>query len=142
MLTPGILYAKEFTFDKSSSIKQTIYQKLRNSNGNTFSFIPHVCYFSYHPSIAASKAWSLTTIFSIKMRGRKHRHKNTNFQFHSSCMLFFISPQYCCFQSLEFNKNLLYQNEGEETQSQEHQHPCPILLKFHHSSPPFFAFIT
>ena len=50
-----------------------------NSNGNTFSFIPHVCYFSYHPWIAASKGRSLTT--------------------------------------------------------QEHQHPCAILLEFRHSSP-------
>ena len=39
----------------------TISQNLRNSNGNTFSFIPHVCYFSYHPWIAASEGRSLTT---------------------------------------------------------------------------------
>ena len=31
---------------------------------------------------------------------------------HSSCMLFFLSPQYCCFQNSEFNNTLLYQNEG------------------------------
>ena len=80
MLTSSRLYAKEFSFDKSSSIKQTIYQKLHNLNGNTFSFIPHVCYFSYHPQIAVSEGQSLTT--------------------------------------------------------QEHQHPCPIPLEFHHSSPP------
>ena len=36
-----------------------IYQKLHNSNRNTFSFIPPVCYFSCHPSIAASEVWSL-----------------------------------------------------------------------------------
>ena len=42
-------------------MKQTIYQKLRNSNRNTFSFIPHVCYFSCHPWVAASKGRSLTT---------------------------------------------------------------------------------
>ena len=42
-------------------MKQTIYQKLRNSNGNTFSFIPQICYFLYHPWIAASKGRSLTT---------------------------------------------------------------------------------
>ena len=53
------LYAKEFTFDKSLFTKQTIYQKLHNLNGNTFSFIPHV---------------------------------------------FFLSPQYCCFRSSEFNR--------------------------------------
>ena len=29
----------------------------------------------------------------------------------------------------KFNNNLLHQNEGEETQSQEHQHPWPILLE-------------
>ena len=79
------LYAKEFTFDKSSSIKQTIYQKLANSNGNTFSFIPHVCYFSYHPSIAASETRSLTTLFSTKMRGRKHSHKNINIPVFQIC---------------------------------------------------------
>ena len=61
MLTLSRLYAKEFSFDKSSSIKYTIHQKMRNSNGNTFSFIPHVCYFSYHPWIAASEGRSLTT---------------------------------------------------------------------------------
>ena len=46
---------------------QTIYQKLRNSNGNTFSFIPHVCYFSYLSWITASKGLGLTTLFSTKM---------------------------------------------------------------------------
>ena len=80
MLTSSRLYAKEFGFDKSSSMKQAIYKKLHNSNGNTFSFNPHVCYFSYHPWIAASECRSLTT--------------------------------------------------------KEHQHPCPILLEFRHSSPP------
>ena len=79
------LYANEFSFDKSSSIKQTIYQKLANSNGNTFSFIPHVCYFSYHPSIAASETRSLTTLFSTKMRGRKHSHKNINIPVFQIC---------------------------------------------------------
>ena len=43
MLTSSRLYAKEFSCDKSSSIKQTIYQKLHNLNGNTFSFSLHVC---------------------------------------------------------------------------------------------------
>ena len=37
----------------------------------------------------------------------------------------------------DFSDTLLYHNEGEETKSQEHQHPCPILLEFHHSSPHF-----
>ena len=63
----------------------TIHQKLRNSNGNTFSFIPHVCYFSYHPSIAASKARSLTTLFSTKISGRKHSHKNINIPVFQIC---------------------------------------------------------
>ena len=73
------LYAKEFTFDKSSSVKQTIYQKLHNSNGNTSGFIPHVYYFPYYPSIAASEAQSLTTFFSAKMRGQETQsHKNIN----------------------------------------------------------------
>ena len=53
---------------------------MHNSNGHTFSFIPHVCHFSYHPCIAASESQELTT-------------------------------------------------------TQEHQHPCPILLQFRHSSP-------
>ena len=61
MLTSSRLYAKEFNFDKSSSIKLTSYLKLHNSNGNTFKFIPHVCYFSYRPWIAASEGQSLTT---------------------------------------------------------------------------------
>ena len=34
---------------------------MQNSTWNTFSFIPHVCYFSYHPWIAASEGQSLTT---------------------------------------------------------------------------------
>ena len=94
MLPSSRLHAKEFTFDKSSSIKLTIYQILCNWNGNTFSFIPYVCYFLHHSSIAASEGRSLRTPFFTKMR-------------------------------------------GEETQLQEHQHPCPILLEFCHSSPPF-----
>ena len=52
------------------TIDKTDYQKLANSNGNTFSFIPHVCYFSYHPSIA-SETRSLTTFFSTKMKGEE-----------------------------------------------------------------------
>ena len=44
MLTQSRLYAKEFIFDKRSYIKQTIYQILRNSNGNTcmLFFISHL----------------------------------------------------------------------------------------------------
>ena len=77
MLTPNSI-CKGIHFGKSSSIKQTICQKLRSSNENTFSFILHVCYFSYHPSIATSEARSLTTLFSTKMRGRKHSRKDIN----------------------------------------------------------------
>ena len=80
MLKSSRSYSKELSFDKISSIKLTIYQKFRNSNGNTLRLIPHLCYFSYHPWIGASEGWSLPT--------------------------------------------------------QEHQHPCPILLEFRHSSPP------
>ena len=61
MITSSRLYAKEFSFDKSSSVKQTTYQRLHNSYKNTFGFMPHVCYFSYHPWIAASEGRSLTT---------------------------------------------------------------------------------
>ena len=43
-------------------IKYTIYQKFRNSNGNTFSFNPNVFYFSYLPWLAASEGGSLTTL--------------------------------------------------------------------------------
>ena len=32
-------------------------------------------------------------------------------------MLFFLSPQYCCFRSSEFNNTLLYQNEGDSKHS-------------------------
>ena len=38
-------------------------------------------------------------------------------------MLFFISPLDCC-------------SEGQSLTTQEHQHPCPILLEFHNSYPP------
>ena len=62
-----------------------MYQKLRNSNGNTFSFVPHICYFSYHPNIVASEARSLRTIFSAKMRGRKHSHKKINIPVFQIC---------------------------------------------------------
>ena len=61
MLISSRLYEKKFSFEKSSSMKQTIYQKLHDSNGNTFSFIPHVCYFKYHSWIAASEGRSLIT---------------------------------------------------------------------------------
>ena len=44
---------------------------MRNSNGNTFSFIPHVRHFSYFPWITTSEGRSLTTHFSTKMRGEK-----------------------------------------------------------------------
>ena len=42
------------------------YQKLHYSNGNIFSFILHLCYFSYLPWIAASEGRSLITLFSTK----------------------------------------------------------------------------
>ena len=64
-------------------VKQIQY--FGKSNGNTFSFIPHVCYFSYHLSIAASEAWNLATLFATKMRGRKHSHKNINIPVFQIC---------------------------------------------------------
>ena len=51
-----------------------------------------------------------------------------------SFLLFFILPLDSCFRILEFNNTFLYQNYGEETQPQEYQHSCPILLEFCHSS--------
>ena len=75
MLTSSRLYAKEITFDKSSFIKCTIYQKLRNSNETLLaSFL--MCYFSYLPWIAASEGLGLTTLFSNKMRRGGNSHKN------------------------------------------------------------------
>ena len=74
MLTSSRLYLKEFTFDKGSCIKHTIYQKLHNSNENTFSLIPDVCYFSYLPWIAES----LLTLFSTKCGGGNRHNKNIN----------------------------------------------------------------
>ena len=38
-----------------------MYQQLRHLNGNTFGLIPHECYFSYHPWIAASEDRGLIT---------------------------------------------------------------------------------
>ena len=58
---------------------------MRNSNETSFSFISHVCYFSYHPSIAASEARSSITLFSTKMRGRKHSRKNINIPVFQIC---------------------------------------------------------
>ena len=58
---------------------------MHNSNGNTFSFILCVCYFSYPPSIAALEARNLTTLFSTKMRGRGHSHKNINISVFQIC---------------------------------------------------------
>ena len=71
MLTSSRSYAKEFTFGKSSSIKKAFYQNLRYLKGNAFSFIPHVCYFPYHSSIAASEDRSLTILLATQMRGEE-----------------------------------------------------------------------
>ena len=83
MHTSTRLYANEFTFDKRSCRKWNIYQKLRNSTRNTFSFIPHVSYFSYLPWIAASEGRNLTTLFSTKMRGKEIATKTSTSLFHS-----------------------------------------------------------
>ena len=65
------IYAKEFTFDNRSCIKKTIFQKMCNSNSNTLSFIPHLCYFSYLHWAAACEGQSLTTLFPTKMRRKE-----------------------------------------------------------------------
>ena len=83
MLTSCRLQAKKSTFDKSSCIKLNIYQKLHNSNGNTFSFIPRVCSFSNLPWIAASEGWILTTLFFIKTRWEEIATRTSTSQPHS-----------------------------------------------------------
>ena len=67
------------------NIKQTIYQKLRNSNGNTFSLTPPHVLFSNQVWTAASKDRMLTTLFSTKMDAakretffEKHNHMHIN----------------------------------------------------------------
>lgn len=67
------------------NIKETIYQKLRNSNGNTFSLTPPHVLFSNQVWTAASKDRMLTTLFSTKMDAakretffEKHNHMHIN----------------------------------------------------------------
>ena len=55
------LYAKEFSYGKSSSIKQTISQKLRNLTRDNLSFTPHVRYCSYYHGITTPEGQNLTT---------------------------------------------------------------------------------
>ena len=45
-----------------------------DSNGNTSSFIPHVCYFSYLPWIAASEGRSSTALLSTTRRSTSLSH--------------------------------------------------------------------
>ena len=59
MLTSRRLYAKEFTFDESSSIKQTIYHKLHNSNRNTFQFHSSGKLFLMSPLDCCFRRWEL-----------------------------------------------------------------------------------
>ena len=54
-------------------IKQTIYQNLRNQNRNTFSFMPHVCYFSHLAWILEFKNTLL-----YQNEGGRNSHKNIN----------------------------------------------------------------
>ena len=66
---------------------------MHDPNGNTFSFIPHVCYFSYYLSIASSEAWSLKALFSTKMRGeetqsQEHHPCSILLEFHRSSLPF------------------------------------------------------
>ena len=73
------LYAKEFTFDKILSINRLFTRNWLTRTKILLAFIPHICYSSYQPSIAASKTWSLTTLFSTKMRAeetqpQEHQH--------------------------------------------------------------------
>ena len=76
MLTSSRLYVKEFTFDKRSYIKQTIYQKLRSSNGNIFSVTPHISYFSYLPWIAASEGRSSLAQIRDRKQPQEHQHSS------------------------------------------------------------------
>ena len=88
MLTSSRLYAKEFTFDKLSCIKQTIYQKLRNSNGYFFSFTPQVF------SISPLDCYFRRLEFSNKIRERKQPQEHQHF---SPILLEFChcSPSLC-----------------------------------------------
>ena len=67
------------------TIDKTDYQKLANSNGNTFSFIPHVCYFSYQPSIASeTREFNNTLLYQNEGRGTSLKNINiTVFQISS-----------------------------------------------------------
>ena len=77
------LYANEFSFDKSSSIKQTIYQKLANSNGNTFSFIPRMLFLL--PQYCCFQNWEFNNSPLPKRGERKHSHKNINIPVFQIC---------------------------------------------------------
>ena len=77
MLKSSRLYAMEFTFDKSSNIKQTIYQKFRNSDGNTFSIIPqHVCYFISPQNCCFRRQKFKNTLLYQNEGGGGHSRKN------------------------------------------------------------------
>ena len=72
-ITSSRLYAKAFFFDK-----QTIYQKLRNSNGNNFSFIPHLCYFFISPLDCFFQRSEFDNTILYQNEGQRNSHKNIN----------------------------------------------------------------
>ena len=45
-------------------------------------------------------------------------------------MLFFLSPQYCCFRNSDFNNTRLYQNKGRD----KHSHKKVIIPLFQTAS--------
>ena len=69
--------------------------KIAQLEPNTFSFIPHVCYFSYLPSIAASKGQSSKTLFSTKIRGKEIATRTSTFLSHSIRILVDKKIQVC-----------------------------------------------
>ena len=58
---------------------QAIYQTLCNSNGNSFSLIPHVCYCLCLTWVAASEVWNLTTLFFTKMKDEEIATRASSF---------------------------------------------------------------
>ena len=93
------LYAKEFTFDESSLIKQTIYQKLHNSNGNTFSFIPHVYYFSYLQGFNQPSQMSCNVIFPTERNFQIRSKYIFHFMFSLTFKAFVMLVTFLLFQN-------------------------------------------
>ena len=70
--------------DKSSTIKQTIYQKLANWNGNYFSFIPHLLFF-LSPQYSCFWKTEFNNSSLPNWGERKHSHKNINIPVFQIC---------------------------------------------------------